>query len=59
MADKMQKEHRRKGDEAKRWEGKFRDMQATIQRNESIIHMLRQQLMDYQQREVRMSEEVC
>ncbi|ELU02583.1 hypothetical protein CAPTEDRAFT_220477 [Capitella teleta] len=48
-------EQRRKEEEAKKWEMKFRDLQGTIQRNESIILMLRQQLSDFQQREDRAS----
>ena len=48
----MKREDKRKGDDARKWELKFKDMQATIQRNESIIHMLKTQLADYQEREV-------
>jgi uncharacterized protein YjaG (DUF416 family) len=52
LSDSVLKEQRRKEEEAKRWEMKFRELQATIQRNESIILLLRQQLNEYQIREV-------
>ena len=50
----MKKERKRKDGDAVKWEAKVKDLQGTIQRNESIIHMLKMQLSQYQEK-----EEVC
>ena len=47
----MKKERKKKDSEAGKWESKFKEMQATIQRNESIIQVLKMQLSQYQEKE--------
>ena len=48
MEARMGKNAMQKEGEGARWEAKFREMQATIQRNESIIVMLKAQVEQYQ-----------
>ena len=52
FAEKLNREKNRKAANVQKYEEKFKDMQSTIQRNESIIHMLKMQLAQYQKEEV-------
>ena len=48
MEARLGKDAMAKHGESAKWEAKFKEMTSTIQRNESIIHMLKAQVEQYQ-----------
>lgn len=55
---KVRQEKSRHEGDAGKLEERYREMQATIQRNESIIHMLKMQIQQLQNKEPSIAESV-
>ena len=58
---RLNKEQKRKDATSEKWEVKVKDLQATVQRNESVIQMLKTQLQTYKEQaeELVSCTEVC
>ena len=58
---RLNKEQKRKDATSEKWEVKVKDLQATVQRNESVIQMLKTQLQTYKEQaeELVSHSEVC